>query len=86
MTQRRAQQLASRIDELKRENTVLNTRLAETNLRIQELEEKLTQAAPVTRDPEDQRRILRLKGLVQELRAEVQRLAELVPSGEAESA
>jgi hypothetical protein len=83
---RRAQQLASRIDELKRENTVLNTRLAETNLRIQELEEKLTQAAPVTRDPEDQRRILRLKGLVQELRAEVQRLAELVPSGEAESA
>jgi hypothetical protein len=79
---RRAEQLGALVRDLRNENAALSAKLAEARRRIQELENSLAAQKSGTRDPEDVRRIARLKGLVAELRAEVKRLAALLPAEE----
>ncbi|MGB9886505.1 MAG: DUF2325 domain-containing protein [Moorellales bacterium] len=76
---RRAEELSRQLAAERAGRARLEEELAAERARVRELSARPPQ---VERDPEDARRIARLKALVRELRAEVRRLAALVPGGE----
>lgn len=90
-------QLGQELDRQRRRSHQLSLQIREERQQRAEMEEKLStlrrdlQAAEegrrvIHRDPDDIRKIRSLKGLVRELRAEVERLNALIPGPEVEPA
>jgi hypothetical protein len=78
----RSVELSRLLTEARQENAALAEQVGQLKKEITELRNR---PPVVTRDPDDMRKIRALKGLVAELRAEVERLAVLVPADEVES-
>lgn len=79
---RRSVELSRQLFEARQENAALAEQVGQLKKEIAELRNR---PPVVTRDQDDVRKIRALKGLVAELRAEVERLAVLVPVDEVES-
>lgn len=81
---RRAEELSRLLAEERARRADLEEKLAATRAEAARLREELAKRPAGTRDPEDARRIARLRALVREFREEVLRLRAMLPEAEPE--